>query len=317
VADAMIEAERLNNMPAVGHDAIDAKIYVVVPVYNRKSYLERFLVCMRRQTFKNCEIVVVDDGSTDGTSELITEQFPEVKLLWGDGNLWWTGAINMGIRYAMAQASTADAVLVINDDLEVNPDYLEILYGLYKSMPRTLIGSVIVDIENPDLIHNGGVIVNMLTAKFTILNHKKKLSEFEKDHYVEVSLLSGRGTLIPIQVFYEIGLFDEKHFQQGGDTELPVRARHSGYLLIASYGAIVKSHMDGTYGINTSESYSLKDFIAYFFSIKSSFRLKERFFFSLNTAKNPFYFFIFFLFDLFRIIGHFILRLSFRKRVYG
>ena len=277
---------------------MDAKIYVVVPVYNRKGYLERFLHCMRRQSFKNFQIIVVDDGSTDGTSELITEQFPEVKLLRGDGNLWWTGAINVGIRYAMAKASATDAVLVINDDLEVNPDYLEILHGLFKSIPRTLIGSVIVDINNPEVIDNGGVIVNMITAKFTDINYKKHLSEFANDHYIEVSLLSGRGTLIPLQVFYEIGLFDEKHFQQGGDTELPVRAKNSGYNLITSYGAIVKSYTNSTDGINTSESYSLKDFKVYFFGIKSRFRLKERFYFSLNTAKNPFYFLSFFLCDL-------------------
>jgi GT2 family glycosyltransferase len=315
VPNAMLEVERLHNTPALGHDAMDAKIYVVVPVYNRKGYLERFLNCLRRQTFRNFAIIVVDDGSTDGTSELVTEQFPEVKLLQGDGNLWWTGAINVGIRYAMTQASTTDAVLVINDDLEVNPDYLETLHGLFKLMPRTLIGSVIVDIHNPDVIDNGGVIVNMLTAKFTVLNHKKPLSEFPKDYYVPVSLLSGRGTLIPIQLFYEVGLFDEKHFQQGGDVELPVRARNSGYRLITSYGAVIKSHIESTGGVNISEYYSLKDLKAYFFGIKSSFRLKERFFFSLNTAKNPLYFFSFFLSDLLRISCHFLIRLRFRKVV--
>jgi GT2 family glycosyltransferase len=294
---------------------MDAKIYVVVPVYNRKDYLERFLHCMRRQSFKNFAIIVVDDGSTDGTSELTAEQFPEVKLLRGNGNLWWTGAINVGIRYAMAQASATDAVLVINDDLEVNPDYLEILHGLFKSMPGTLIGSVIVDIKNPGIITDGGVLVNMLTAKFIVLNHNEKLSVFAKDYFVEVSLLSGRGTLIPMQVFHEIGLFDDKHFSQCGDTELPVRAKNAGYKLITSYGAIVKSYIDITDTINTSETYSLKDFKRYFFDVKSGFRLKYRFFFSLNTAKNPFYFLSFFLFDLLRITCRFILRLRFRQVV--
>jgi N-acetylglucosaminyl-diphospho-decaprenol L-rhamnosyltransferase len=242
---------------------------------------------------------------------LIAEQFPEVKLLRGDGNLWWTGAINVGIRYALAQASATDAVLVINDDLEVNSDYLEVLHGLFKSMPRTLIGSVIVDIKNPDTIIDGGMIVNMLTAKFTTLNYKKQLSDFAKDYYVEVSLLPGRGTLIPIQVFCEIGLFDERHFLQCGDTELPARAKKLGYNLITSYRAIVKSYIESTDSVNTTANYSLKDFKAYFFGIKSNCRLKYRFFFSLNTAKNPFYFLSFFLSDLLRITCHFILRLRF------
>src|SRR5712692_1895165 len=131
------------------------KIYIVVPVFNRKSFTQRFLCCMREQTFRNFEIIVVDDGSTDGTSELIAEHFREVQLLRGNGNLWWTGAINLGIRHAMARAFDDDAVLVINDDLEVNSNYLETLHRLWKSLPKTLIGSVLVDIKSPEIIGDG------------------------------------------------------------------------------------------------------------------------------------------------------------------
>ena len=57
------------------------KIHVVVPVFNRKALIPRFLECMRNQTFKNFEVIVVDDGSTDGTAELVAEHFREVQLL--------------------------------------------------------------------------------------------------------------------------------------------------------------------------------------------------------------------------------------------
>jgi len=288
---------------------VDSRIYIVVPVFNRISYTERFLYCIRKQTFNNFEIIVIDDNSTDGTSELIKEQFKEVTLLHGDGNLWWTGAINMGIQYALRHASQYDLILVINDDLEINPDYLETLHSLHKSMPQTLIGSVVVDIENPDLIDDGGVTVNWLTAKYRMLNYKKNLSDFKKNHFVDVSLLTGRGTLIPSRTFREIGLFREDHFQQCGDTEFPVRAKNSGYRLIVSYAAIVKSHIESSYNMNVSKYYWLKDAKNYFFDIKSNFRLKYRFFFSLDTARNPVFFVSFFLFDLLRITYHFLLRL--------
>jgi N-acetylglucosaminyl-diphospho-decaprenol L-rhamnosyltransferase len=294
------------------HEAMPGKIYIVVPVFNRKSFTQRFLYCMRKQTFRNFEIIVVDDGSTDGTAELIAEQFREVQLLRGDGNLWWTGAINLGIRHAMVRASEADAILVINDDIDVNSDYLETLHGLRKSMSKMLIGSVLVDIKNPEVIYDGGRIVNWWTAKVTMLNSKRKLSEFEENHYVDVSLLTGSGTLIPIQVFREIGLYDDKHFQQCGDTELPVRAKNVGYRLIVSYAAIAKMHIDASDSVNVSSYYSLRDLNKYFFSIKSNFRLKYHFFFGLNTATNPFALVSFLLFDLLRITCHFLLRLRFR-----
>jgi N-acetylglucosaminyl-diphospho-decaprenol L-rhamnosyltransferase len=289
----------------------DGKIYVVVPVFNRKHFTRCFLECMRNQTFRNFEVIVVDDGSTDGTAELIAEDFEEVELLRGDGNLWWTGAINLGIRRTMLSASPRDAILVINDDLEVNPDYLETLHRFRKCMPKTLIGSVIVDIDNPDVIEYGGSIVNWWSARFRHVNLKKRLSEFAENHYVAVSFLTGWGTLIPVEVFREMGLYDDRHFQQCGDTELPVRAQNAGYHLIVSYAAIAKVHIEATDAINNCNYYSPKDISKYFWSVKSNFRLKYRFFFALNTAKSPLAFVSFLLCDLLRISYHFLTRLRF------
>jgi len=288
---------------------LDGKIYVVVPVFNRKFFTQRFLECMRGQTFKNLQVIVVDDGSTDGTADLIATQFSEVQLLLGDGNLWWTGAINLGIRHAMTQASDKDAVLIINDDLEVEREYLEVMHNLRRTLPRTLIGSVAVPIDTPEIIEDGGTLINWWTAKFYHLNAGVRLSKFDTSHYVEVSLLTGRGTLIPIEVFRTIGLYDDLHFQQCGDTELPVRAKKAGYSLVVSYAAVVKTHSQASESVNTSIHYSLSDIPRYFFGIKSNFRLKYRFFFSLKTAPNPFAFVSFFFFDALRLTLHFLLRL--------
>jgi N-acetylglucosaminyl-diphospho-decaprenol L-rhamnosyltransferase len=288
------------------------RIYIVVPVHNRKSLTERFLYCMSKQTFRNFEVTIVDDGSTDGTAELIAERFKEVRLIRGDGNLWWTGATNVGIQHAMKRAAEDDAVLVINDDVEVSPDYLQILYGVWRSRRKTLIGSVVVDIKKPDIIYDGGRIVNWWTAKTRWLNLNKKLSDFGKDYSVDVSFLTGWGTLIPISVFRDVGLYDDKHFQQCGDIELPVRAKNAGYHVVVSYAPIVKIHtdpLDG--GKNACSCYSLRDLSKYFFDIKSNFRLKYRFFFSLKTARNPLAFVSFLLFDFVRITWHFLVRLRF------
>jgi len=280
-------------------------IYIIIPVHNRLEATRQCLESLRHQTFTRFKIVLIDDGSTDGTTNFLKVNYPDVTVLTGDGNLWWTGAINLGIRYALVRGSTNDAVLVINNDVEVYPDYLETLHRVWQSMPRTLVGSIVVDIDNPEVIDNGGNIVNWWTAKFSVLNHAARRDKFSKDHYVDVSFLTGRGTLIPVQVFYQLGLYDEKHFQQCGDTEFPVRAKKAGYRLIVSYAAVVKSPVASSDSINVSNHYLLKDMKNYFLGIRSNFRLKYRFFFSLATAASPFQFISFFAFDLLRITGHF------------
>jgi GT2 family glycosyltransferase len=282
-----------------------AIIYIVIPVHNRLEATRKCLESLRNQTYTAFRIILVDDGSADGTSKFVKENYPEVTVLTSDGNLWWTGAINLGIRYAMVRGVARDAILVINNDVEVYPDYLETLYRLWQSMPRTLIGSILVDIDNPAVIDNGGNIVNWWTAKFSVLNHGKRLDEFSKDHYVDVSFLTGRGTLIPLQVFYDIGLYDEKHFQQCGDTEFPVRAKNAGYRLIVSYDAVLKSYLTASDHINVSSYYTLRDVRNYFLGIRSNCRLRYRFFFSLKTAVDPCRFICFFTCDLVRITGHF------------
>ena len=73
-------------------------IHVIVPVHNRVSMTRICLASLRMQSDQGFRVVVVDDGSTDKTSEIIHSEFPEVELLGGDGNLWWVGSINLGLR---------------------------------------------------------------------------------------------------------------------------------------------------------------------------------------------------------------------------
>jgi N-acetylglucosaminyl-diphospho-decaprenol L-rhamnosyltransferase len=291
-------------------EGYEPRIYVVVPVYNRRNLVNRFLIRLGEQTFRNFTTIVIDDGSTDGSTALIREKFPEVQVLRGDGNLWWTGAINVGIRRAMLLGNASDAILVINDDLEFEPNYLESLYRVWQSTPNTLVGSVLVDVNDPERIFRGGELVNRWTAKSRHLNTGRKLGEFGKGYQVEVSSLTGQGALVPIHVFRSIGLYDDKHFQQCGDTELPVRAKNRGYRLIVSYGAVVKARSDEI-GINHASFYSLRDAKEYFFGVKSNCRLKYRFFFAYDTATSVAAFFSFLLFDIARLTIHFLRRLKF------
>ena len=109
-------------------------IYIVIPVFNRKHFTKDCLISLRNQTYKYHKTIIVDDGSTDGTKQMLESEFPEVIVLSGDGNLWWTKSINMGIRHALSLG--ADYIMTLNNDTIATPDFLEkMMYWAERGKP--------------------------------------------------------------------------------------------------------------------------------------------------------------------------------------
>jgi len=184
-------------------------IYIVIPVFNRWKYTQACIDSLKKQTYKDFKIVVVDDGSTDGTSKSIFDLYPDVHVVKGDGNLWWSGGINEGIKYALTQE--ADYILSLNNDTLTYPDYLEQLINASEQKPKSLIGSLAVDSETNKKIYAAG-FVKWYADKYTDLLNDLNKNEQKGIH--EVGFFPGRGLLIPTSVFDKIGLFDKETFPQ-------------------------------------------------------------------------------------------------------
>jgi len=288
-------------------------IYVIIPVFNRQEYTRLCLQSLHQQDVQGFTIIVVDDGSTDNTSEMIREQFPEVICLLGDGNLWWVGSINMGIRHALTLGQPDDYILVINDDLTVPSNYISSLINAAAQKPKAIIGSVETLQTSPSIIKNGGTRVNWKIAKGKKINRGLPLDQFAEGTLVKVDRLTGRGTLFPSVVFREAGLYDEVHFRQCGDPELPLRANFKyGYPLFISYDAVVISYPGKGKSVNDKKNYTLSDFHEYFFGIRSHFNIKDKYWIAHNIAPNKFWFIRYYAFNLMRIIGRYLTRLRLR-----
>lgn len=114
-------------------------IHVVTSVHNRYQITEKFVESLSKQTCGEIHLLLVDDGSTDGTDAMVKKRLPSVTVLYGDGNLWWGGALHRAYRWLMEHGRDADAVLISNDDTTFDEDYLEKGISLLYRFPDTLV----------------------------------------------------------------------------------------------------------------------------------------------------------------------------------
>lgn len=257
-------------------------VFVVVPVHNRLRFTRACMASLRKQTLRDFTVVVVDDGSTDGTSRTLEAEFPEVRVLSGDGSLWWTGAMNMGVGWVMRRASDDDMIVTLNDDTLPPPDYLHRLVAAQASQAGALVGSLLVSAADRQTIVDGGVRIRWPTARYS-RDHRAGLSPLRCGNHPDlyhVDVLSGRGTIIPVEAFRKVGLYDERGLRHyGADYEFSCRAQAAGFPLYVDKATIlyVHEHQTGVHGAVGNRD--LRTLLRSFWDMKSAndLRLRWRF----------------------------------------
>lgn len=254
-------------------------IYIITPVFNRKAFTENYLKALSKQTNKNFKTVIVDDGSTDGTSDMIKEKFPEVVLLKEKGDLWWAEATNIGVKYAIAQG--ADYIMTLNDDTLPSEDYIEKMYYWMGKEPEALLGALAIDVKTNKIIY-GGEILHWGNGKSTYLINN--LSKEEQKGLHKVNIFPGRGLLIPIKVFEKIGFYDSKNFPQTvADNDFAFRAINHGFKIYINYDAKIKIFPDESATVRLKNKKTLKNYYNHLFGIRGGGNLK---WFIICTIKN-------------------------------
>ena len=219
----------------------DPTVYVLIPVHNRLGYTRACLTCLERQTYTWMEVVVIDDGSTDGTSTALAREFPRVTVLRGNGRLWWTGAMAMGVRHVLRRCAANDYILCQNNDTLFELDYVSTLVRVSRERGGALVGSVLRNWDDGTLISLGPKI-DWWRSQICDLN--KLVDDPEvlcREEVIEsIDALPGRGTLVPVRVFRRIGNFRPillPHYI--ADYEFSARAKQRGERLLLSTRAVV------------------------------------------------------------------------------
>jgi len=258
-------------------------IYILMPVFNQLDKTVTALECIQNQKIDHeiCTIVI-DDGSTDGTSRYLQHN-PSVKVLQGDGSLWWGGSIELGLQDALKKSSTDDWILFLNNDTLFESDFIRSLLETAVAFKPAAVGSVICDINHPNRIISIGPMIN--SWNFQIWDKLNDyINNYPESNYYHVDALSGRGTIYPVAAFQRCGTM-RPHLlpHYFADYELSLRVKKSGYKLLVSGNARTLSLDE--YGNSTYFPLSTR-----FISKKSSLYIPAVLSFWYTASTNAFQF---------------------------
>jgi GT2 family glycosyltransferase len=252
-----------------------SKIFFVIPVFNRLKYTKECLKILEDNQestfFKNntIEIVIADDGSTDGTHEWVKTNYPKVVVLKGSGNLWYSGSMNLGISYALKDAS-CDYIMIWENDIFPDESFFKNLQKIIEQSKNPDIICAKIFFRNPpDRIFSMGGYFNLKTGRKEIIGYMKPDSH-EFNNVLSVDWFCGQGVLVPRVVFDKIGLFDANAFPQyHGDSDFALRAKKAGFSILVHPELRVWNDTE-TSGLSHIKNKSLKIFIRSLYSIRSN-----------------------------------------------
>lgn len=198
------------------------KVSVIIPNYNGMQYVKRCLDSLKVQTLKEFDILFVDNGSTDGSRELVEKEYPYVKVIPLAENEGFCKAVNEGIR-----AAKTEYVVLLNNDTEAEPEFLTELYeGIRKKKNVFSAGAMMLQFHDRDKIDDAGNFYNALGWAFARGKGKPE-ERYRKEKKIFSSC--GGAAIYRTELVKELGCFDEEHFAYLEDTDLGYRARIAGY----------------------------------------------------------------------------------------
>jgi len=201
---------------------------VVIPTFNGRRLLAEALDGLERQTVEH-DVVVVDNGSTDGTIELLTERFPGAHLVRLPANVGFGRAVNRGVA-----AAETDVVVLINNDVVCEPEFLERLLDPLQDRDVAMVAGVLLQHDRPELVDSAGIELDTTLRSWDAVWNR---SVSELGRAAEPVGPCGGAAAFRTEAFRAVGGFDETFFAYWEDVDLALRLRLAGHRCVRAGGA--------------------------------------------------------------------------------
>jgi GT2 family glycosyltransferase len=215
---------------------------VIVLGWGGEPYIAECLAALRRQSYATPEVIVVDNGSPDGTAQIVERDFPEARLIRTGHNLGVAGGNNVGLR-----AAQGEICVLINADVEVRPDWLEHLVRAMEADARIGIAGAKLLYPDGTIQFAGGRVEGPRGYTYHIGWHEADQGQW--DTFGDVDFVTGATLAISRRALARIGYEDEKFFPiDYEDPDMSYRARAAGFRVVLVPDAVAIHHESSTTG---------------------------------------------------------------------
>ena len=215
----------------IGRDDL-CKITIVIPNYNGMKFIKGCLDSLENQSFKNFELIIVDNATQDGSNEFIVKNYPDVRFIALEQNYGFSRAVNEGMR-----ACDSDYVVLLNNDTEVEPEWLSNLGRCISNDANVFsCSSKMIQYHDRTKIDDAGDEYNILGWAY-----KRGDGRSKEEYNINSGIFSScaGAAIYRRSVFDEIGYFDENFFAYMEDVDISYRAKIHGYRNVYCSDAIV------------------------------------------------------------------------------
>ncbi|HUX87896.1 MAG TPA: glycosyltransferase family 2 protein [Chloroflexota bacterium] len=214
-------------------------VSVVIANYNGRDLLGECLESLRQQTYSAYEVIVVDNGSTDGSAQWLGEHFPEVKLVRLPCNRGFAGGSNAGISVARGEL-----IALLNNDTVVAPGWLEEMVRVLADQSEVgMVAAKLLFWNQPNVINSTGIAIDRVGIAW---DRRGGQLEQPDESVVEVFGPCGGAALYRRTMLDDVGAFDEDFFCYLEDVDLAWRARLAGWRCLYAPKARVMHHHSAT-----------------------------------------------------------------------
>lgn len=233
-------------------DARDRDVNIIVVNHNGGNLVQNCLQSIIETKFRSFDVTVVDNASNDDSPEIITAQFPAVKLIRLPRNLGYAAANNIGIR-----TGSGKYVVLLNSDTEVEPEWLTSLVQAAERTPNTaFLQPKILFLDKRDALNSAGNDIHI--AGFGVCRGIGTQDKGQYDEMEDIGYASGACVMASRAALQKVGLLDEVFFAYGEDKDWGWRAKMLGYRSVYVPSARVYHKWSAVLGWSPTKMYYLE-----------------------------------------------------------